>query len=228
MYIIHLYTAISTACGLSGDLPTIGTPHLIATSLGAFFVGNGHILQCRCCNIAALMMRSHGAGPPGSTGFCDGQCCSGTCYLDTANDRFFCCESLQASALSPTTVLTHCDRQVAHLRVCTLWLEGRTPAPVVRPPQYTTDAGATPERAAQSMAGGTALVLQSRGPFFVVRRWSSAIGITSERRPAWFCRPLQRTVLSRGQWHVRCQPRRGRRHLLCVSSSARDKTYSRT
>ena len=31
------------------------------------------------------------AGPLGSTGFCDGQCCDGTCELDVSTSEFFCC-----------------------------------------------------------------------------------------------------------------------------------------
>jgi hypothetical protein len=40
-----------------------------------------------------------GAGPLGSTGFCDGQCCSGTCELDFATDEYICCACRRASTL---------------------------------------------------------------------------------------------------------------------------------
>ena len=39
------------------------------------------------------MCRALRAGPTGSTGFCDGQCCNGTCSFDYASAKYFCCES---------------------------------------------------------------------------------------------------------------------------------------
>jgi hypothetical protein len=34
------------------------------------------------------------AGPVGSTGFCEGQCCTGSCSYDTANKTYYCCKPL--------------------------------------------------------------------------------------------------------------------------------------
>ena len=35
--------------------------------------------------------RSTSAGPVGSTGFCDGQCCSGSCNYDSKTGKTYCC-----------------------------------------------------------------------------------------------------------------------------------------
>ena len=34
------------------------------------------------------------AGPEDASGYCDGQCCTGVCSLNYANDTFLCCEPL--------------------------------------------------------------------------------------------------------------------------------------
>ena len=41
------------------------------------------------------------AGPVGTTGFCDGQCCTGTCSYDSMDETWFCCARLGYRLQSP-------------------------------------------------------------------------------------------------------------------------------
>ena len=41
------------------------------------------------------------AGPVGSSGFCDGQCCDGTCEYNAANGTWFCCKPCRACRPNP-------------------------------------------------------------------------------------------------------------------------------
>ena len=62
-----------------------------------------------------LVSTDASAGPVGSTGFCDGECCSGNCNYDYATGKNFCC----ASPALDSKRAAGCWRRLLPLRIPT-------------------------------------------------------------------------------------------------------------